>query len=117
MKISRKKLQIGLLLLGFVLIILTYFVYPKTIIEKTEEKKEIELKEKEEVQEDTSFVNVEYKGLTRNGSPYTVKSEYANINEEIDRLRHSATSALLMRDDVIVVSSVSSSRLYRVSAT
>ena len=31
----------------------------------------------------------------------------ANINEEIDRLRHSATSALLLRDDVIVVSSVS----------
>ena len=31
----------------------------------------------------------------------------ANINEEIDRLRHSATSALLMRKDVIVVSSVS----------
>ena len=31
----------------------------------------------------------------------------ANINEEIDRLRHSATSALLMRNDVIVVSSVS----------
>ncbi len=31
----------------------------------------------------------------------------ANINDEIDRLRHSATSALLMRKDVIVVSSVS----------
>tara|TARA_B100000579_G_scaffold2726_1_gene2153 strand:+ start:1061 stop:3058 length:1998 start_codon:yes stop_codon:yes gene_type:complete len=31
----------------------------------------------------------------------------ANINEEIDRLRHSATSALLLRDDVIIVSSVS----------
>jgi len=31
----------------------------------------------------------------------------ANINEEIDRLRHAATSALLMRQDVIVVSSVS----------
>ena len=31
----------------------------------------------------------------------------ATINEEIDRLRHSATSALLLRDDVIVVSSVS----------
>ena len=28
----------------------------------------------------------------------------ANINEEIDRLRHSATSALLLRDDVIAVS-------------
>jgi len=31
----------------------------------------------------------------------------SNINEEIDRLRHSATSALLLRKDVIVVSSVS----------
>ena len=31
----------------------------------------------------------------------------ANINEEIDRLRHAATSALLLRNDVIVVSSVS----------
>ena len=31
----------------------------------------------------------------------------AKINDEIDELRHSATSALLSRDDVIVVSSVS----------
>ncbi|MFH5799583.1 excinuclease ABC subunit UvrB [Haladaptatus sp. CMAA 1911] len=32
----------------------------------------------------------------------------ASINEEIDRLRHSATRSLLTRDDVIVVASVSS---------
>ncbi|KZX14911.1 UvrABC system protein B [Methanobrevibacter cuticularis] len=31
----------------------------------------------------------------------------ASINEEIDRMRHSATQSLLSRDDVIVVSSVS----------
>ncbi len=31
----------------------------------------------------------------------------SSINDEIDRLRHSATSALLTRDDVIVVASVS----------
>jgi len=31
----------------------------------------------------------------------------ASINDEIDRMRHSATQALLSRDDVIVVSSVS----------
>ena len=31
----------------------------------------------------------------------------ATINDEIDRLRHSATSALLVRDDVIIVASVS----------
>src|SRR5699024_3459653 len=31
----------------------------------------------------------------------------SSINDEIDELRHSATSALLSRDDVIVVASVS----------
>src|SRR5699024_12762765 len=31
----------------------------------------------------------------------------AQINEEIDKLRHSATSALFERDDVIIISSVS----------
>ncbi|MGH2692125.1 MAG: excinuclease ABC subunit UvrB [Actinomycetota bacterium] len=31
----------------------------------------------------------------------------ATVNDEIDRLRHSATSALLTRDDVIIVASVS----------
>ena len=30
-----------------------------------------------------------------------------NINEEIDRLRHAATSAILSRDDVVIVASVS----------
>ena len=31
----------------------------------------------------------------------------AAINDEIDRLRHSATRSILERDDVIVISSVS----------
>ena len=31
----------------------------------------------------------------------------ASINDEIDRLRHSATSALFERDDVIIIASVS----------
>ena len=31
----------------------------------------------------------------------------ASINDEIDKLRHSATASILERDDVIVVSSVS----------
>ncbi len=37
----------------------------------------------------------------------TYIEKVANVNEEIDRLRHSATSALFERRDVIVVSSVS----------
>ncbi len=31
----------------------------------------------------------------------------ASINDEIDQLRHSATSALFERDDVIIIASVS----------
>ena len=31
----------------------------------------------------------------------------SDINEEIDRLRHAATTALLTRDDVLIVASVS----------
>lgn len=37
----------------------------------------------------------------------------ASINDEIDKLRHSATAALFERDDVIVVASVSC--IYRTS--
>ena len=37
----------------------------------------------------------------------TYIEKYSSVNEEIDRLRHSATSALFERRDVIVVSSVS----------
>jgi excinuclease ABC subunit B len=31
----------------------------------------------------------------------------ATVNDEIDRLRHAATAGLLVRDDVIIVASVS----------
>ena len=37
----------------------------------------------------------------------------SQINEQIDRMRHSATRALLERDDVIIVASVS--RVFTVS--
>ena len=33
----------------------------------------------------------------------------SNINEQIDRMRHAATRAILERDDVIIVASVSAS--------
>src|SRR3984893_10795639 len=40
-------------------------------------------------------------------SPDTYIEKDSSINDEIDRLRHSATSALLSRRDVIIVASVS----------
>ena len=40
-------------------------------------------------------------------STYTFIDKVATINEDIDKMRHSATRALLEREDVIIVSSVS----------
>src|SRR6202166_1942733 len=40
-------------------------------------------------------------------SPETVIEKDASINDEIDKLRHSATKALLERNDVLIVASVS----------
>src|SRR5438445_6997710 len=39
--------------------------------------------------------------------PYTTLFRSSSINDEIERLRHSATAALLTRRDVIIVASVS----------
>ena len=38
---------------------------------------------------------------------YLYRKKDASINDEIDKLRHSATSALLERRDVIIVASIS----------
>ena len=39
--------------------------------------------------------------------PIPISKKESSINEQIDRMRHSATRALLERDDVIIVASVS----------
>ena len=36
-----------------------------------------------------------------------ISKKESQINEQIDRMRHSATRALLERDDVVIVASVS----------
>ena len=40
-------------------------------------------------------------------APTLISRRISSINEQIDRMRHSATRALFERDDVIVVASVS----------
>ena len=47
------------------------------------------------------------RGLYAPGQGHTYIEKDASINDEIDRLRHSATSALRERKDVIIVASVS----------
>jgi LPS export ABC transporter protein LptC len=79
--INEKKIQIGLIILGILLIVFTYFVYPKINTKIVEEVPET--KNDESLSEvDTSFTNVEFKGVTNKGNPYIVHSEFAEINPE-----------------------------------
>ena len=90
MNTSRKKtLQISLLILGFGLILITYFIYPWLIQKSETVFKDPKIKEMEEIikgddQEiqDTSLTNVEYKGLTSEGNPYTIVSEIAQMDKK-----------------------------------
>ena len=74
---NRKAIQIILIFLSFVLIAITYFIYPRLIQQPIQEK--VAIDENLEIEETTTFTNVEYKGITSDGSPYIVSSEYANI--------------------------------------
>ena len=74
---NRKTIQIILILLGFVLIAATYFIYPRLI--QIPVQKKITIDEDLKMEETTTFTNVEYKGITNDGSPYIVASEYASI--------------------------------------
>jgi len=80
---SRKKIQIILILVGFILIAITYFIVPK-IAQKIPEKTftDEKITDPGETRPDTEFTNVEYQGLTADGSPYFVFSERAIINPD-----------------------------------
>jgi len=74
---ARKKIQFALLVLGFFLIGITYFLYPQLKKETVVEEMKIE-----ENIEDTELTNVTYEGLTADGSPYTINSQSATIDEK-----------------------------------
>ena len=67
MTVSRKIVQLSLISVGLILIIATYFLYPKIIENKFREVKIVEddmIKTSDD--EMNSFENVEYKGLDLN---------------------------------------------------
>ena len=83
---DRNIIQITLVFLGLLLILLTYFLYPKVKERKFIEEKSI-IKEESKVAgtKDNYFENVEYKGLYKINNQFVVKSEEAIIsNEEPD---------------------------------
>ena len=79
MKTNRKTIQLSLLIIGFLIILVTYFLYPIINQEKIESKitKEKTIETQEE--EINSFENVEYKGVYNANNTFSVKSEKAYI--------------------------------------
>ena len=83
MKTNKKIIQLGLISIGFFLILVTYFLYPQFIENKFYTEKTIVQKEVEtEGNKLNIFENVEYKGLYDVDIPFTVKSKNAYILAE-----------------------------------
>ena len=85
----RKELKVQLILvsIGFLLIFLTYFFYPKIDQNKQTVDKPIDssFEETDVKEKTTTFESLEYKGLYNFDKPFTVKSKKAYIlNEEPD---------------------------------
>ena len=77
MKVREKTMQLSLITFGLLLIILTYFIYPKINKKQFEAEKVVEI-EQEENKEDssvqTSFEGIKYKGESSTNS-FTIQSE------------------------------------------
>ena len=82
-KLSKNnKIQITLAIIGFVLIIVTYFGYPRFIQKKTLATQYDTPENLIEETQDTSLTNVEYKAFTNDGSPYIIQAELAEIDQD-----------------------------------
>ena len=87
---KQKKIQAFLLIIGILLILLTYFYYPyknKSVVEK--ELQEEALPPSDELDDKTtSFESLEYQGLYDLDKTFLVKSEKAHINQEEPDIVH-----------------------------
>ena len=85
MKIDSKIVQLSLLSVGFILILGTYFLYPKI---KNNNNVKITIDSEKIIKKNTEsnlFENVEYKGLYNFNQPFVIESKKAHIfNEEPD---------------------------------
>ncbi len=111
---KEQKNQIILILIGLILIILTYFYYP--YMKKTNLENDNILQsesEKIDVEDDTSFENVEYKGLYDLDKSFTVRSEKANIfNDEPDIVYMTKMHVILYLNDGRIVNILSNKGRY-----
>ena len=111
---KEQKNQIILILIGLILIILTYFYYPYMKKTNLESDNMLQSESKKiDVEEDTSFENVEYKGLYDLDKSFTVRSEKANIfNDEPDIVYMTKMHVVLYLNDGRIVNILSNKGRY-----
>jgi len=106
MKIDRKAIQLSLVAIGIILILSTYFLYPRISNKITAEKK-ILTQEKIEAADEKSnyFENVEYTGLYNINNRFSINSKKAFISNEEPDIVHMTNMkvTLEMKDGRIVV--------------
>ena len=100
MKTNRKTIQLSLLIIGFLIILVTYFLYPIINQEKIESKITKEKTIETQKEEINSFENVEYKGVYNVNNTFSVKSEKAYILAENPNIVYMTNMrvSLFMRD-------------------
>ena len=106
MKIDRKVIQLGLISIGIILILSTYFLYPKITNKITAEKKILTQEEIKIADEKSNyFENVEYIGLYNINNPFRINSKKAFISNEEPDIIHmtSMKVSLEMKDGRIIV--------------
>jgi len=79
MKKKQLKTQIALIIIGFLLIIITYFIYPYSKKVRIDKKQDSQLDLKQSDNQDSSFEDIKYEGFYNLNKKFIVKSEKANI--------------------------------------
>ena len=80
--------QIILLLIGIFIIFFTYFYSDKVkkSVKKTEEEKIIKKDDREPTENTSTFENIQYEGIDRNGNNFIINSEYAEFKNDIPNI-------------------------------
>ena len=108
MKKKQLKTQITLIIIGFLLIIITYFIYPYSKEVRIDKKQDSQLDLKQSDNLDSSFEHVEYEGFYNLNEPFIVKSEKALIlNEQPDIVYMTNMHVILHLDNGTVLNIVS----------
>ena len=108
MKKKQLKTQITLIIIGFLLIIITYFIYPYSKEVRIDKKQDSQLDLKQSDNQDSSFEYVEYEGFYNLNKPFIVKSEKALIlNDQPDIVYMTNMHVILYLDNGNVLNIVS----------